>query len=36
VTASDLDPFWVKRRADFLAAKSTSADQAAEGSEVAS
>lgn len=29
--ASDLDPFWVQRRADFLAAKSTSADPSACG-----
>lgn len=31
MTASDLDPFWVKRRAEFLAAKSTSADPSACG-----
>ena len=31
MTATDMDPFWVKARADFLAAKSTSADPGACG-----
>ncbi|UPZ27730.1 hypothetical protein MUK60_07760 [Streptomyces sp. LRE541] len=31
MTASDRDPFWVKHRAEFLAAKSTSADPSACG-----